>query len=992
MRKNIAFVLVFTILFSTFSLKSNALSNLFTSEDPLEMPANQTYIGREQATKIIENLDFDDLSDSFWAKEAITRLGALDIVKGYNYNGQHLYKPDNSVSNQEAIAFIIRSMGLEARAQQEAIRLANNQDTPDEILDLWSRGYLVVGRQIGLITAAELADALTLDQEQLDPEYSFLRSNPATREQVAEWIIKGIQYIDNEAIDAINGQQRIYEFSDWTNIDPDKIDVVEQALVNNIMGGFPDKTFRPKGYVTRSQMAQMLKNIDDVYYGTQNIVRKTGIVVDSNEMTEYEGMKEKYHLMTKLLVEDGSIEEVVYTRESDAIGQITQKDVVVFKNGKVKGLESLEDDDYIEFLVDLDTMEMLYINNLGEIDEKKVSGILQPLTEFSDRNIVIEDDKGNKFKYKIASPLIKDNNLLIDGQFIPLSQTPVENWVELTLINGIVTEINYKGLPLVHDSIEGIVVDISPQLGYITIVTHDGDRITKHFYKKEMTVEKQQYYDDENEIGYYDEVFPDFRYDPMDTTIDHVDVGDTVTLILDPENKDNITKLSAKANLRMYYGKVEYIQSQGTHGSKVHLLIEDGTRNILNVPLETAVFKGGKQVGIKELIPGDWVKVLVNQGVIQPGQEAIKVLELVIDDLGYYVTNIYRGQISYFNKTQNQLYLQNSQTLSKLGWVDYQEQKSIILSDGVEYYHDNERVSKDYIGHFLQYSGEVYVAVEADFGQEVVKKVTVRSGKDRVMDSSNVTFSNGAGRFKVKGTRSSIYADDGTIIVRNGRLVNEQNIMVPDYAQVIMNGNRAAIVHITPPPITDNIKVYRGRIKSIDEGVSFTVQSHAELNDMQWSYSPVQSTFTIDYTTKIYNQNGIVSIKDFIDYTTQSQVNKVYTIYVKGNQAEVIVEQPYVREGIRGEIYKIDGDKVYVRDTFYYDRYNDNWRDFSAINIGAVATIPNNAVIIKNGAVVSISDLEPGDKIRVVSDENLRSKFINQGSNDINGYIVYVEG
>lgn len=998
MRRSIALLLCLTLLFGVISLDAQAISNLFTSDAPIETNISRNYKGRLVAPDIIKNLQFSDVPAKHWANEAIVRLGALDIVKGYSYNGVYKYFPDNSVSNQEALAFIIRALGMEANAQQEAKRIALQQQQAGntEILDLWSRGYLVVANQLGLITGAELADALQVDQALLDPTLAFMRSAPAEREQVAEWIVKGLNVAAPTALLPISGQQRIYTYNDWQQISVDKLESVEAILVNSIMGGFPDGSFKPHGSINRAQMAQTLKNMDDIYFGTQNMVQKTGIVVDIQEVYSQNGTTATKEVKYRILDENGEIEEVTYKEDKNTTGIIYVEDVVVYRDGKVAGLQSLKSDDVVEYLVDQDTQEMLYVYDRLGVTEQKTIGTLQPLNNLiTDGYITVEDDNGKKFKFKVAKVIYGTdsqgiNYINVDGVDMDFAEAPVEDKVALTIANGVVTAIRYEGQKALYEEVSGVVTDISPALGYITIIDDNGNEVTKNFFKNQVTVEKQNYYEDEDEVGYYDQVFPYFKFDPVDSSLSKIEPGDSVTMKLDDQG--NVNHIYAKGNYTMYYGKIEFIAPKGAYGSKVHVALEDGTRTILDMPKEIPTFKSNKQVGLSLLQVGDWAKILVNQAVIEPGYAIISPKEVIIDSANYLVTNIYRGQISYFNDIQNTLTIQDTTTLSKMGWINYEKGKTLTLSDEVAYYYGEEQVSKDYVEHFLGFNGDVYIAVEEYFGDEKVNKVTFRQGIDHVIESDTVVYSDGVGKFLMDGYKKFITTDPGTIIVRNGRLVDAQNIMVPDYAQVVLNGTDTAVVDISKAPITDNVKIYRGRIKSIKEGVAFTVKSHAELKDMTWTFSPVNSSYTIDYRTKYIDDKGVQDMSTFIDYTQESKVDDVYSIFVVGNHAEYIVGQPYVKDGLRGEIYSIKGDTISLRDTYYYDKHNGSWKDFSSKNQGSEVTVDELSVIIRNGEFIDVNELEPGDKLRVLTDTELMSQFVNQGKRDVKGFIILVEG
>jgi len=990
--------LILTILLSSAGYVE-AVSDINALSDTVE----NSYEGRNEATDIIRNTEFSDLSQTHWAKEASVRLGALNIVKGYNENGKYLYHPESKVSNEVALAFLLRALGKEDLAQREAEKIAQDLYEPEYIKTLWSKGYLKVASDMGLITKDQYGDALVQVQSELNPKYSFIRGAAVSREQVAQWVVKAIENTDKTALTPIRGQQKIYEYNDWDKISIDKVPYVEAVTINNIMSGNPNGDFNPKGSLTRAEMAIVLKNIDDIYYKTQNIKRKQGVVAAIKTDVELAQGTDKVKNIIRIRTEDGTIDEITYQTEINPIDKKIKKDVVVFNSGKVKGISSLKELDEVEYLIDEKNNKVLYIYDKGKIEEKTDNGILMPLTQIEDGIITISDGESNTKSYKLIKGLsgksvnlngIEESYLVIDKKKIMKSFLPVDNWIKLHLQNNIVVEIEYSGQPSQYVEIKGTVVENSPNFGTITIVDNNNNQITKRYYKNLIKVEKQQYYDSEDEIGYLDEVFEDLRYDPRDTTIDNIEPGDIVYMRLDDKDSKYVVNITAKTNYTMYYGKVENLESNGTSPGKIKIQFEDLTRTILNVDKSVPIFKSNNRISSQDIKPGDWIKVLLNQAVIAPGYEKNIVKEIVVDDGNYLITNVYRGQLSNIEPVQDIFNLKESTKLTKLGWVEYQQNKRLDLSsEDVEYYYNGERISKDYAEHFLRNSGYAYVAMEENYDSEVVKKVTFRDSKEVRLDMDSVMYSNGSGKIKVKNYKNYINADDGTIIIRHGRLVDEQNIMVPDYVQVILNGhNQAAVVNIEPKPTINDIEIYRGRVQSIDEGVSFQVESHAELKSMNWRYSPISSRFTLDYDTKFYDEKGIIDREDFIDYTEDTQIDKVYTIFTKGNKAFRVVDNPYVREGVRGEIYNINGKTLSIRNTSYYDIPSNNWKDFSGKNIGSNVILQQNSIIIKNGQIAETDDLEIGDKIRVMADVNLMTNYIKLGNKSVIGYIIFVEG
>ncbi|GAE88705.1 S-layer homology domain-containing protein [Acetivibrio straminisolvens] len=155
-----------------------------------EEEPEKIYYGLKNASAVLDNINFTDVRNSgTWAKEAIYKAAALDIVKGY---GNRVFGRTNYVTKEEAIAIIYRVAGREKDAQlaAEALDIARDiEDKKTYAPSMWSDGYLRLAANEGLISREDLEDAFSAEQSELGTG-AFLRRAPAQRQEVAYWISK----------------------------------------------------------------------------------------------------------------------------------------------------------------------------------------------------------------------------------------------------------------------------------------------------------------------------------------------------------------------------------------------------------------------------------------------------------------------------------------------------------------------------------------------------------------------------------------------------------------------------------------------------------------------------------------------------------------------------------------------------------------------------------------------------------------------------------
>lgn len=1002
MKKRILSLVITALMVMTSFVNVLAYSDDRILTDSVE----NTYTGRIEATDMIRNANFIDVDD--YLKEAIARTVALNLVKGYDA----MYRPQEAVTNQEAIAYAFRVIGQENEAQQAGVDLMATNPNLATVKDVWALGYLQLARTENIITLAEFNDALVEDQTTLDPAVNFIRGDNVTREQAADWLVKIIETVDENAfqLDEIDGtsQQSVYQYPDWSDISPDKVQSVEKLSMAGMMKGNESGYFDPKGILTRGDMAQILRNMDSLYYRMNNLTKKTGtvgaVVADNQNLTADIQSSQNIYIRTS----EGKVDIIKYETANNSSPQPQTKDAVVYTDGEISGLEILKENDEIEYLVDTENNIVFYVQcTKSDSNEIEIEGILNNV-DIDNNTITVTDKQGNKTTYKLMEGIIRNNDdsdsedekestIYMDKHERVIKDLPIGSTLKLTIRNNIVILLNYIGDPEIRSQIRGVVIENNPDLGYITIIDENRQEITKNYYQDSVIVEKQQYYDIMDEIGYIDSVFPNFEYDPRDSFIDEVEAGDIVFLTLDFTDSQLISQASVSTNYTMKYGKVLQIQQNDNYFS-ILMEYENKQTEWVDVPNSIFISKDTYPANLADILTGDWIKILVNEAIISPGYTIQVAKEVTIEGSERFIDGIYKAQLSTINPTQQQLVLKNVQSLEQTGWADYHQIKSISTnnSSGVEYYYNGNRISLDFAAQRLKNNYDVYVATQNAFGGEKAVIVSFRDSRDELLDKENIIYADGNGTIGLTN-KTNIFTDNGTIVVRHGRLTKGINIMVPDYATISLNGeNTAAVVKIEDAPNTSGLIIARGRIKSINEGKSFQVQSMAILNGNRWAYTPIERVFNIDYDTQFYDENGWVEQNTFIDYTDQTKVDKVYTIVTDGTRAIQVIDNPYAKDGIRGTIYAIENSEdgatttVRLKDSYIY-RYDENtgqWASVSSKNSALNITVPANYIIAKDNKSVGISELKVGNQIRVMT-TTLPEKPTE--ADTINGYIIFVE-
>lgn len=174
---------------------------------------------------------FNDI-DKHWAKDRIIKLVSKGVIAGYEDN---TFRPDYNMTKREAIAFIGR---LANSLDQNYVRPTIRQNI-DFNKGTWGNEEVdfVLGRvPANLINENNLDEKITREEVALLLEKTFLFNETN----------KSLTFKDKEDIKFANSVEKLVAFGS--------------------IKGYPDNTFKAKGYITRAEFISMLFTLPNVNY------------------------------------------------------------------------------------------------------------------------------------------------------------------------------------------------------------------------------------------------------------------------------------------------------------------------------------------------------------------------------------------------------------------------------------------------------------------------------------------------------------------------------------------------------------------------------------------------------------------------------------------------------------------------------------------------------------------------------------------------------
>jgi hypothetical protein len=348
---------------------------------------------------------FADVSPQHWAIKHITKLASLGIIQGYE---KAEYKPENSVSQQEAIVMAIRMMGLE----NEVLKIKSDPVLP-VVVDSFFKPYIAYAFDKGLITIKEETEGTSTIK-------TAWGSRPATREWVAKVVIRtiGKETVAQAQAAVASTFKDAKDFSSWA------VGYVNAAVALKIVNGIDDNNYQPAGTVTRAQMATFLSRADkELTQRSERVVIGYVISMKDGKLTVQtdKGQTSEYTM---------NVGTVIYNAKDDSRIPST----MLKETNQVYIIQTLGVASYIELISDEEKMET-------------IEGTLKELY-LNQLRVAIVQASGNNLIELAANVAVTDK----EGRGISISSIPVGSIIELKrnmiIPNSKVSQIIVKQIPL----------------------------------------------------------------------------------------------------------------------------------------------------------------------------------------------------------------------------------------------------------------------------------------------------------------------------------------------------------------------------------------------------------------------------------------------------------------------------------------------------------------------------------------------------------------
>lgn len=444
-----------------------------------------------------------------------------------------------------------------------------------------------------------------------------------------------------------------------------------------------------------------------------------------------------------------------------------------------------------------------------------------------------------------------------------------------------------------------------------------------------------------------------------------------------------------------------------------------GTEETYSLTDATLTLKDGKNVSLNSLYAGDRVRLQFDD------IETDFVSKLIIEGNSIKVKDLYRGKIAVTNRMSSVVSFGDVEVFRNGKWTKTDIIRLPYNSD-LPLYLGGQKINYRNIEH---YRGKtVYMAIKDSYGRDSAEKMVIKNKQEMTFSDKIENVNHFTSEIELSNKRN-IGFNEGTMIIKSGRIVDSHSITPNSSALVVADGRGASatadVIYIYDEDVNNsNIgmdMIYAGRVDTIGE-YTLNLKDFFVLNKNEWeSFGSIKDgvkELYYDNDTFIYDAdsgevldpekllNGEYNVdedKAQEDYHKKLRDHYAY-IYTDGDRIAGIYLRKNIDSVLRQKIVTATLDKnpleqkqqgddsnstdttlveidgidekedgeltLALRDAKDWSAYDEGWKlKYKNLNVEA-----KGALVMKNGERIKTSELKKGDKIYMVMDEYMYGK------------------
>lgn len=391
---------------------------------------------------------------------------------------------------------------------------------------------------------------------------------------------------------------------------------------------------------------------------------------------------------------------------------------------------------------------------------------------------------------------------------------------------------------------------------------------------------------------------------------------------------------------------------------------------------DTAYFKDSQSVDLSALYEGDRVKLHFS------GMNSSAIASLEIIATGVLIENLYKAKLNTVNAMENTITVKNAHPFANwaFGQSTTNNQNVFSFNNATSIYVGNKQITKNQLKNYR--NSDMYYVTVKQFSKEVVKKMVVLAQNERTyyqpLTGVNTTYN----FFRLQ-TAGQLYYHAGSILVRNGRLVEPASLAASGTMFVVTDGNTSSkyahVANVTNDSFTSpNLakhNLYFGKITLADMD-NYLV----ELDDLRifennfWKATTTPAVLAYSNSTRADELVGNTKVKIIPQDELFIYEDSYYGYFYEkdGHIQAMYLSDATKRADITttGRIDKVTRNTISVKDVSQWTS-SGNWSYFGENSYDLA-----KAMIIKNGQVIEPAELKVHDRVVLLLDSQLRVQIV----------------
>lgn len=387
----------------------------------------------------------------------------------------------------------------------------------------------------------------------------------------------------------------------------------------------------------------------------------------------------------------------------------------------------------------------------------------------------------------------------------------------------------------------------------------------------------------------------------------------------------------------------------------------------------TEVFKGTRLVDLSVLYEGDRVKLTFSSN------DTSYIQSIHVNTQGIKIERLAKGTIQIIDPIRRKLTIKNETTFKDWKWDNkLPRQSSYTYTAKTPIYVGNQPIANDKIRYYQ--NNEAYFVTVRQFNKEIVERIVIKKNNERTFYEPMASVNLSQKRLALQKSGSVSY-HPGTILIRNGRVVDANSLPFKGSAFVVTDGRQkseyANVIHITndgfQSPNLVNHTLYFGRIDSTS-GYRLSLSNAQKLTANKWITVPNPSLAFSNDTGAVEDlKQGVLDIvpqqgevREHIDaygyfYVAGDHIVGMHIIEGKTLSADLVSV---------GRLEEINNDIIAVRNVSHW--LNGTWDEtglISSMNI-------QQTTFIRDGRVISPNELNIHDRLYIIHESVVKGRII----------------